>query len=75
MATPQCEHGDRTYKTGTGAKGPWAAWFCGTPKGTPDQCAPQWVKNDAPALTGASSEVVDLLTRIAVAVERMAGSN
>lgn len=38
--TPQCPHGNRTYKDG----GSWKAWFCPLPKGTPGQCAPEWVK-------------------------------
>ena len=41
---PQCQHGERVHRTGNGAKGPWGAWFCPTPKGTPDQCAPIWDK-------------------------------
>jgi hypothetical protein len=35
-----CQHGQRQYKSGQGAKGPWAAWMCPAPKGTPDQCKP-----------------------------------
>lgn len=41
---PTCPHGERVYREGTGAKGKWRAWFCPAPKGTPDQCSPQWVK-------------------------------
>ena len=37
-----CIHGERVHRTGQGAKGPWQGWFCPTPKGTPDQCPPQW---------------------------------
>lgn len=37
-----CTHGVRQYKTGNGAKGAWAGWFCPTPKGTADQCKPVW---------------------------------
>lgn len=39
---PECAHGARVFRTGTGAKGQWQAWFCPTPKGTPNQCAAQW---------------------------------
>lgn len=35
---PQCVHGEKVYRTGTGAKGPWRAWFCSAPKGDPTQC-------------------------------------
>ena len=42
-AAPTCVHGPRTYRTGTSTRGPWAAWFCPTPKGTPGQCEPAWV--------------------------------
>lgn len=39
---PTCVHGARIHKTGQSAKGPWSAWMCPTPKGTPNQCAPAW---------------------------------
>ena len=39
-----CKHGEMTYRTGNGAKGPWRGYFCPTPKGTPDQCSPQFVR-------------------------------
>lgn len=35
---PLCKHGPRIKRTGTSAKGPWTAWFCPQPKGSPDQC-------------------------------------
>ena len=41
---PSCQHGPRTPKSGSGAKGPWRAWMCPTPKGTYDQCQPMWVQ-------------------------------
>lgn len=37
-----CVHGGRVRREGVGQKGPWVGYFCPTPKGTPDQCAPQW---------------------------------
>ena len=40
---PTCSHGPRIHRKGTGAKGPWQAWFCPTPKGTPDQCKPMFI--------------------------------
>lgn len=40
---PSCQHGPRSPKSGSGAKGPWRAWMCPTPKGTYDQCQPMWV--------------------------------
>ena len=40
---PTCTHGQRVFRKGTGAKGPWQAWFCPAPKGTPDQCKPVFV--------------------------------
>lgn len=39
-----CKHGNMTFKSGTGAKGPWKGWFCPAPKGTPDQCQPVFVR-------------------------------
>lgn len=49
ISRPSCQHGQRIGREGNGAKGPWRAFFCPTPKGTPDQCDPQWVdrKNDS----------------------------
>lgn len=35
---PQCNHGEKVYRTGTGSKGPWRAWFCSAAKGDPTQC-------------------------------------
>lgn len=38
-----CKHGARVQRTGVSARGPWTAYFCPTPKGTPDQCKPNFV--------------------------------
>ena len=38
----QCAHGAMVYREGTSAKGPWKAYFCPTPKGTPGQCAAEF---------------------------------
>ena len=44
MSNTQCKHGERVSKSGTSKTGtPWTGLFCPTPKGTPDQCAPEWV--------------------------------
>jgi hypothetical protein len=43
-----CKHGEMTKRTGSGPKGPWKAFMCPSPKGTPDQCEPVWIRrNDA----------------------------
>lgn len=40
---PPCDHGPRSFRTGTKANGQaWSAWFCAAPKGAPDQCKPVW---------------------------------
>ena len=39
-----CKHGEMTKRTGEGAKGPWKAFMCPSPKGTPDQCEPAWIR-------------------------------
>lgn len=44
VAPPTCPHGPRVFKSGVGAKGPWAAYFCSEPKGTPGACDPLWQK-------------------------------
>lgn len=33
-----CIHGPMTYRTGSGARGPWQGWFCPLPKGNPEAC-------------------------------------
>lgn len=43
-----CKHGPMTKRQGSSAKGPWKGYMCPTPKGTPDQCEPIFLKrNDA----------------------------
>jgi hypothetical protein len=43
-----CTHGIMTKRQGAGAKGPWKGYMCPTPKGTPDQCEPVFIRrNDA----------------------------
>lgn len=38
---PMCEHGARTWKTGTSKAGkPWSAWMCTAPKS--EACEPLW---------------------------------
>lgn len=44
-----CSHGSMIGRKGTGAKGEWKGFFCPTPKGTPDQCPPQWITKKEPA--------------------------
>jgi hypothetical protein len=39
-----CKHGEMTFRSGTSAKGPWKGHFCPSPKGTPDQCEPQFIR-------------------------------
>lgn len=43
---PACSHGGRQFRTGQGKYGEWQAWFCPTPKGTPDQCDAIFLKRD-----------------------------
>lgn len=43
---PSCQHGPRTFREGVGKNGPWAAYFCPTPQGTPDQCKALWRQKD-----------------------------
>lgn len=46
--SPTCKHGVKKHKAGQGAKGPWQAWMCPSPKGTVDQCQPQWIRQGEP---------------------------
>lgn len=44
-ASPKCAHGDRQYRQDKNTNPPkWRAWMCPTPKGTPGQCEPEWIK-------------------------------
>ena len=50
---PSCKHGPRTaraatYKSGPRAGQPYRAWFCPSPKGTPDQCGPIFLNPGTP---------------------------
>jgi hypothetical protein len=40
---PQCQHGEKVYRSGVGKNGAWTAWFCPSPKGTPGQCKAQFL--------------------------------
>ena len=41
---PSCKHGPMTLRhSKPGAARKWSAYMCPTPKGTPDQCEPQWI--------------------------------
>jgi hypothetical protein len=40
---PVCQHGPKQYKTGTGAKGPWAFWGCTARSDDATKCDKQWV--------------------------------
>jgi len=44
---PACKHGPMTHRSGVTKSGPnqgkpWTGWFCPSPKGTPDQCEPDF---------------------------------
>ena len=47
-SVPVCGHGQMIGRKGAGAKGEWRGFFCPTPKGTPDQCSPQFVNKKQP---------------------------
>jgi predicted RNase H-like HicB family nuclease len=46
--TRTCSHGTMVTRKGSGPKGEWKGYFCPTPKGTADQCTPQWVTKKDP---------------------------
>lgn len=39
-----CKHGAMKLVTGTSTKGPWSAYMCSMPKGSPDKCEPIWLR-------------------------------
>lgn len=43
-AVKMCKHGQMSYRTGTGQKGPWQGYMCAAPKGAPDKCETIWVR-------------------------------
>lgn len=43
-----CHHGPMVTRKGMGAKGEWKGFFCPTPKGTADQCSPEWITKRDP---------------------------
>jgi hypothetical protein len=45
---PTCTHGPRTARSGVGKKGPYRAWFCNTPQGAVDKCAPIFLNKGTP---------------------------
>jgi hypothetical protein len=47
-AERSCIHGQMTKREGNGQWGPYKAFYCPTPKGTPDQCKPSYVKPNDP---------------------------
>jgi hypothetical protein len=40
----QCRHGQMSFRSGTGQKGPWQGYMCAAPKGAPDKCETIWVR-------------------------------
>lgn len=42
----RCSHGIMTKRQGSGAKGPWKGYMCPSPKGTPDQCTPVFLRRN-----------------------------
>lgn len=45
LETKTCAHGEMTYRTGNGAKGPWQAFFCPLDRNDPNACKPIWVRD------------------------------
>lgn len=41
---PTCMHGAMVHRSGTKNGRDWSGYFCPTPKGTPNQCQPQFGK-------------------------------
>ena len=39
-----CKHGDMNYRESKDPSNPWKAYMCPSPKGTKDQCDPQWIR-------------------------------
>jgi len=45
VSANSCKHGDLVWRESKpGAPKPWKGWFCPSPKGTPDQCEPKFVR-------------------------------
>jgi hypothetical protein len=48
LASRSCIHGVMTKRAGEGQYGPYKAFMCPTPKGTPDQCKAVYLKPNDP---------------------------
>lgn len=46
--TRNCVHGPMIKRAGEGQYGPYKGYYCPTPKGTPDQCKPVYIKKGTP---------------------------
>mgnify|MGYP006274027527 CR=1 FL=1 len=45
LSEGHCVHGKLVWRESKpGAEKAWKGWFCPSPKGTPDQCAPKFVR-------------------------------
>ncbi|HEU5118492.1 MAG TPA: hypothetical protein VFT74_17920 [Isosphaeraceae bacterium] len=42
-ASADCVHGERVRRSGNGARGEWVGYFCPAPKGSADQCPPNFL--------------------------------
>lgn len=42
--TMKCKHGEMQFRSGSTGGRAWKAFMCPTPKGTADQCPPEWIK-------------------------------
>lgn len=80
---PSCKHGDMKFLEGVSSKTgkPWKGYFCPSPKGTPDQCSPQFVKDTVNSTSGDSAsfkadsltEISDTLKSIAMSLKVLSG--
>lgn len=45
LAEGHCQHGKLVWRESKpGADKAWKGWFCPSPKGTPDQCSPKFIR-------------------------------
>lgn len=44
-ATPACQHGQKVWKEGVSAKGPWKAWACPAASSDPTRCKFQFIRD------------------------------
>ena len=76
---PSCSHGEMKLRNGVKDGRPWSGYFCPTPKGTPDQCGPQFIKENKNVSQQIQSQdskvIIQILKSIDARLAKIEGNN